>query len=64
MNRLDQELSVGYRKSSGMYFAEQSTLVVAVLGSCVAITTFNRRASVGDVYLKRLMRLNDPDIEQ
>lgn len=47
-----------------MFFAEQSTLVVAVLGSCVAIKRFNRRASIGDVYLKRLMRLNSPDIEQ
>jgi len=38
-----------YLKPGEMHFAKQPTLVVTVLGSCVAITMFSRRAGLGAI---------------
>jgi chemotaxis protein CheD len=49
VNRFERKLPVAYLKPGEMYFAEQSTLIVTVLGSCVSITMFSRRAGLGAI---------------
>lgn len=59
MNRRDQELPTVYLKPGQMYFAEGPTMVITVLGSCVAVTMFNRRAGLSAICHGLLPRCRD-----
>lgn len=49
MIRRDDELPAVYLKPGQMYFSESPAMVITVLGSCVAITMFNRRLGLAAI---------------
>ncbi len=49
MKKREIDLPAVYLKPGEMHCAEHPTLIVTVLGSCVSVTMFNRRAGVGAI---------------
>jgi chemotaxis protein CheD len=49
MIRRDEELPAVYLKPGQMYFAESPAMVITVLGSCIAVTMFNRRMGLAAI---------------
>lgn len=49
MNQYDKELPQVYLKPGEMHFADEPTLVVTVLGSCLSVTMFHRRSGHGGI---------------
>jgi len=49
VNRFERELPQVYLKPGEMHFAEQPSLVVTVLGSCLSVTMFSRRKGLGGI---------------
>jgi chemotaxis protein CheD len=47
VHRYERDLPVVYLKPGEIHFAEHPTLIVTVLGSCLAVTMFSRRGVLG-----------------